>query len=354
MAHAHVLEQRPAQVHEEALHSRAVVLAELALDELAAVEALADVAPRPVARDVLDEHVVFAGLERLEPRDAVAVQLVDDALEVVRADPHGQRRAPVGGIAPVRDRAPAVVALDQVRAAADRLLERDLVERDVRAVRAHAPFAREHRDAARDQRQLAVLAAKLEAHGRRVDDHRARDVRVVRRVLRRRLRALQRVERILDVRRGDGFSVREARARIQMERDRQAVRRDGDVVREQAVRGGGLVGAARRQALEQQVDSGRRVAAHRERIELVERREPVRVREHERAALRRVGVHVVEMREARRILRLAVLRDRVDGVRRGRRDEGERDARRRPAREARERGARAGRPSRRGGARGLF
>lgn len=79
VAHAHVLEQRPPQIHEEALHARAVVLAELALDELAAVEALADIAPNPVARDVLDEHVVFARLERLEPRDAVAVQLVDDA-----------------------------------------------------------------------------------------------------------------------------------------------------------------------------------------------------------------------------------------------------------------------------------
>ncbi|MDN7858039.1 hypothetical protein [Burkholderia cepacia] len=64
------------------------MLAEFALDELAAVETLADVAARPVARDVLDEHIVFTCLERFEPRNAIAVQLVDDPFEVVGAHPH--------------------------------------------------------------------------------------------------------------------------------------------------------------------------------------------------------------------------------------------------------------------------
>ncbi|ESS39765.1 hypothetical protein P355_3479 [Burkholderia cenocepacia KC-01] len=315
LAHAHVAEQRPAQVHEEALHAGAVMLAEFALDELAAVETLADVAPRPVARDVLDEHVVFAGLERLEPRDAVAVQLVHDPLEVVGADPYRQVGAPVRGVAPVGDRAAVVVALDHVRAAADRLLERKLVERDARAVRAQSPLARKHGHAAGDQRQFAVRATELEAHGRRIDDHGLRDFREIRAELRRGLLALQRVERKLDVVGRDAIAVREAGARIQVERDRTAVRGDVDVVGQQPVGGRRFVGTAGREALEQHVDAGRGVAAHRERIELVERRQSARIREHERAALRRVGVHVVEMLEARRILRLAVLRDGVGRVR---------------------------------------
>ncbi|WP_175015988.1 hypothetical protein [Burkholderia lata] len=294
------------------------MLAKFALDELAAVETLADVAARPVTRDVLDEHVVFAGLERLEPRDAVAVQLVHDPREVVGAHPHRQVGAPVRRVAPVSDRPAVVVTLDQVRAAADRLLERELVERDARAVRAQPPLAREHRHAAGDQRQFAVRAAELEAHGSGIDDHGLLELREIRAELRRGLLALQRVERELDVVGGDAIAVREARARIQVERDRTAIRRDVDVVGKQSVRGRRLVRAAGREALEQHVDARRGVAAHRERVELVERRQPVRVREHERAALRRVGVDVVEMLEARRIFRLAVLRNGVGRVRSGR------------------------------------
>ena len=62
------------------------MLRKFALDQLAAVEVLADIAPHPIARDVFDQCVVLAGLERLEPRGAIRIQLVDDAIEIVHAD----------------------------------------------------------------------------------------------------------------------------------------------------------------------------------------------------------------------------------------------------------------------------
>ncbi|MEY1593756.1 hypothetical protein AB3K92_33635 [Burkholderia sp. Bmkn7] len=188
------------------------MLAEFALDELAAVETLADVAACPVARDVLDEHIVFARLERFEPRNAIAVQLVDDPFEVVGAHPHRQVGTPVRRVAPVSDRPAVVVALDQVRAAADRLLERELVERDARAVRAQSPLARKHRHAACDQRQFTIRAAELETHGGRINHHGLRDFREIRAELWRGQLALQCVERELDVVGRDRVAIGKARA----------------------------------------------------------------------------------------------------------------------------------------------
>ncbi len=321
LAHAHVLEQWPPHVEHEALHAGAVMLRKFALDQLAAIELLADVAPHPIARDIFDQCVVLARLERLEPRGAIRIQLVDDPIEVVHADPHRQRRAPIIRIAPVGNRATVLVLIDQIRPAGDRLLERQLVERDPAAVRLHPPLVREHRHAAHEQRQLAIALMKLEADRMRIDHHRARDLAKNRRELRRGLRAFQRVERKLDVVRGDRIAVRKARARIDVEGGRQAVRRDIDVVGEQAVGGRHFVAAADGQAFEHQIDARCGVTAQRERIEFIEAGEPARIGQHQRAALWRIRIDVVEVLEIRGIFRLAVLRDRIDRLGLGRREQ---------------------------------
>ena len=101
--------------------------------------------------------------------------------------------------------------------------------------------------------------------------------------------------------------------RVDVERGGQAVGRDADVVGEKTVRGRYLVETARCQALEHITEPGRRVAAQGERVEFVEAREPVRIRQNQRAAARRIRIDVVEVLEIGGIFRLAVLRDGVHG-----------------------------------------
>ncbi|MGF6471935.1 hypothetical protein QFZ89_007185 [Paraburkholderia youngii] len=267
--------------------------------------------PYPALCGVFDEHVVLARLERFELRDRVRIQLVVDAREVVRTHADRQRRTPVVRVALVADGSAVVVSVDQIIAACDRLLERELVERNARAVRPHAPLVRKHRNSAREQRHLACRDLEIEANREPVDHHRTRDLPEVHRELRQRLRTFQRVERELHVRCGDRIAVREARFRIDVEGCGQAVPGDVDVVGEQAVRARHFVGAAGRQAFEHQSQSRCGIASQRKRVEFIEARQPVRIREHERAVTGCVGVDVVEVFEIGGIFGLAVLRDRV-------------------------------------------
>ncbi len=299
---------------------------EFALDQLAAAELHTHVALRPVLGAILDHGVVLAGLEGLQARGLVLVELVLDVLEVVRAAPHIQVAAPVARVAAEGDAARAIVALDEVRPAADRLLEGDLVEgrvlaalRVVRLAAALAPLGREHRQVADDQRQLLVAALEVVADGALIHHRHLGHIRRHAAVGGARALAHQHVVRIFDVGGAHRVAVGEARERIEMERDGQLVGRHAHVVREQAVAAGGLVPAADQQALEdQRVEPRRGRALDRVRIELVEAGAAVRVAERERAADRRLRVQIGEMREARRVLQVAVFGIAVRGPRGGR------------------------------------
>ena len=73
------------------------------LHQLAAIELLADVDPRPFARGEHADVIELAGLERFGLRRVVLVDLVGHAVEVVHAAAHAEVARPVVGIALVGD-----------------------------------------------------------------------------------------------------------------------------------------------------------------------------------------------------------------------------------------------------------
>ena len=95
--------------------------------------------------------------------------------------------------------------------------------------------------------------------------------------------------------------------KITQERSRGVLEALGD----QAVGGVGLVGGAGEQAVVEQAEALRRLALEDEGVEAVEGLAGAGAAEAHGAALRRVGVHVVEVREAVGVLEVAEGRDAV-------------------------------------------
>ena len=100
----------------------------------------------------------------------------------------------------------------------------------------------------------------------------------------------------------------EARGRIQPERDREPVGRDFDVLGEQAIHGGRLIERAGEQRLEDEPVARRRRPLQREGVELVDVGDAQRRHQRDLAALGRVRIHPLEVREALRILDVDELR----------------------------------------------
>ena len=304
LAHPDVLEQRPPHVEDVRLHQLPEAGHEAALDDAAVVPLRALVQPQPRARAVLLEEVELARLEGLARDGVLRVVAVDDAIEVEVAAAHAEARDGVGPVVRVADEldpARHVDLADHVRPGGDRVLGDDL-----RELLPLAPLAAEDRQRAGDEQLVARALPQVEAHRPRVDDLHALDSREDRLVRRRRLLRAQRVEAVLDVRRRDRVAVREARLAPDAERDRREVGRDEHRLGEQCVHRRRLVGRQVRQALDHPDRHARgRVAAGRERVELVEAGAAVRVAQPQRGAARRVRIDVLEVREALRVLGVA-------------------------------------------------
>ena len=160
LAHAAVLEDVAPDVEGEALHAGRQLVRDLSLLDAAVLHRRDVVGGRPVARDVLLADVDLAGLEGLELHGDVAIVLVAHDLEIVAAAIHPEVLGPPVVDPAVGDGAADVEGIDLVGAAAERDLERHLLE-----VARRPPFGRQHRKLADDQRQLLVgVVAEGEQH----------------------------------------------------------------------------------------------------------------------------------------------------------------------------------------------
>ena len=308
LAHAHVLQEGPARVEHVALKAGGQLVLELALDQLAALELGAVHAPRPVAGRIKRHQVELAGLQRLQPRGVVAVDLDLHAVEVARAALDVQVARPVGRVAHIGDVLAEVDRADAVGPAADGRLHHHLVEGF-----ALPPVAAEHRQAAHRERQLAVGLAKAKAHGALVQHVRAGHIDQQRLVRRRDKGAHERVEAVFDVGGQHRRAVMKARLTPQPEAGRQAVGRHLHVLGQQAVGGALLVQRASEQCVEHQLRQiGGRVALDGEGVVLVEGGGARVAHQPDLAALGRIGVDVVEVGKARRVLQ--VTPQRIAGI----------------------------------------
>jgi hypothetical protein len=111
-----------------------------------------------------------------------------------------------------------------------------------------------------------------------------------------------------DVLGGDRRPIVKSRLGPQGERHRRAVGRHLDARRDEAVQGVGLIERAYHQRIENQLDAFDRDALEDERVQAIEGIDSV---QPERAALRGVGVDVVEVLEVGRILEIVEDRDAV-------------------------------------------
>ncbi len=261
----------------------------------------------PGAAAVDAEDVELAGLEGLARDRLVLVVAVDHAVPVEEAAPHRQVARPVVRVALELEPAARIGLGDRVGPAGDRVLADDLVEALGLCRRALSAHLRENTRSAADREQRVVAAlAQVEADRALVEHHRP-------------LHAGQRRAQAGDAYLPDSDSklyftssavtgsplVKRAFG-LQAEGDRRLVGRDAHRLGQQAVHRLRLVAAQHRQRLEHEdAHARRRIALDREGVELVEAGAPVGVAQVERAALGRVGVDVVEVREAGRVLRLA-------------------------------------------------
>ena len=258
------------------------VVREVVLDHQPACHRREIIGGRPVLRDVLAAQVDLAGLERLHRHGRVAEIFDAHAIEVVGALAGRPIRRPPVGPAHIGDAASEFEVGDTVRTGADRR-----IGQRPREVAAIEEVLRQHRQAAQDQRQLAVLVRlEVEHHAARALDH---DVLHVRHLdAEARPAVLQ--QRAIGPRHvlgGDRRAVGELRLRPQFERDPQLVGRQFDGLGDVTVAGRYLVGRRGEQALPQMADAGagagaagqghpgaghamRRGAAKDERIEAVD------------------------------------------------------------------------------------
>ena len=144
-AHPQILKRGTPQVHYEALHTGAIRMSEISLDDGTVIKFFALVSARPVLGTVLHHYIKFAGHEGFEPSHIIFVEAIKNTVEIVATLARRQRTAPVIRVALKHNRAPEVVALDQVRTTGNRRCQLYLVKRGT-----GGPFAREHRHAAND------------------------------------------------------------------------------------------------------------------------------------------------------------------------------------------------------------
>ena len=212
--------------------------------------------------------------------------------------------APVILDAFVRHRAPGLEAVERVGTAAERRFQCGSLELVVGEI-----GLREHRHLAQDLRELAVLAVlESELHAVLVALLDLGDVAVVDAVERPAFLA-QRVEGPEHVVRRDRRTIVEPRLRPQVIDHPGTVLRHLHGFRDEAIGRLRLVLGAHGESVEQQSGARRRHALEDERIERIEAGADREIAH--RAALGRTGIHILEMREVRRIFDVAVERERV-------------------------------------------
>ena len=307
LAHPHVLELGQAGVEHKALKVPRVAVLQLALDQAAAVKLLAGVGTRPFAGDEGLDVIELASLEGLELRGGVFVEPVDDAIKVVRAFAHVEVFAPVSWVAHVLHVFAKVDLANAVGPRAYGQVGHDLVQRLARA-----PAAREHRQAAHDQRQLGVGPHKVKADAA-ITQHRDRfDLAEIGSELRRGFFADQLVIRVFDVGGQHRLAVVKTRQGVEREGDRKFVRGQRNVLREQAVGGGRFFGVTGQQGLENQAgQAGRRRAFEGEGVVFVITGSACGRDHRNLPTLGRVGVDVSKVAKACGIADVAKLRIRV-------------------------------------------
>ena len=303
LAHAHILELLAAQVQKEALKARRQLVLERALDQLARRKAPPRQTPGPVTRAIDAHEIELAGLERLQSRRSILVNLDGDAVEIGQADTHRQRRAPVRRVAHIADVLAELDRTDLVGPAADRRVHHHLVKGLGLAIRAQPPIAAEHRQqGAHGQRQVTIGLFEAKAHRALIDHVTAGHLGKQRLVAGRDIFAQQRLVAVLHILSQYRLAVVKARLLAQFEGRRQAVGRHLHILGQQAIARSRFVEAGGQQSLEQHVcQIGRRRALDREGVVLVEGR-IAQIADHAQlAALGRLRVHIVKVLEVGRV-----------------------------------------------------
>ena len=136
---------------------------EFGLDQLTGIELAAIDAPGPVTGRKEAHQIKLAGLQRLQPRRVVLVDLHRDAVEVGRAFAHVQLACPIACITHVGDIPAKVHRADFVGATAYGRVHHHMVKG-----LAIAPTVAEDWQAAHGEWQLAVGLLEVVAHGARV------------------------------------------------------------------------------------------------------------------------------------------------------------------------------------------
>ena len=306
-----VLELVAPGIEEPALGARwRLVLDDVALDAPIA-ERRKIVARGPDAGgEFLAEKVALAG-EAFEGDVAIAVKLVAHDIEIVVPARDRQVGAPPVLDPLVFDVAAGLEAPDLVGAAAERHVERGLVERAARIV-----GTREYRQRCHEQRHVApTVGHEAHDHGGVIDSLSAGEV--AQHLLSNRVPLLlEDFQREGNIVGGERAAVVELDARPHQETAGEPIRRYLHGARSQPVQGIGLVRSCRHQACEGELHALRAVALEDEAVERIESVEvlverPARPDMGEHAALRRIRVDVIEMLEVRGIFEIAECRHAV-------------------------------------------
>ncbi len=306
--HARILEFRLAQIEHETLHRLGVLGRQFFLDDFAAFHGWEIVSGRPDLGCVLQPEVVAVGLESFERDACVEKVLVTDLVEIILPDVHRQVLAPIILDPLEPDECPGLHLYALVDPRSEWNLERARLDVALPSVLSGSgpPVLWQNRQLAHDLRQLAVsFLRKYERHfvfARLFD---LAHVLVVSDV--ERMGPFQRVHRPDHVRGGDLLAVVKASFRPQAVTRLRVVFRIPRRVGDQPVFGGWLVERGGEQGLVVGGDPGG-LAAVSIGIEAVERADRVKP---ELSALRRVWIDVIEVREVRRIFKLAEQRQPV-------------------------------------------
>ena len=305
-AHTHILQLRTAGIEEKALKARWQLVLEAALDQLTRVKTPACQAPGPVTRAVDAHQVELAGLQRLQPRRVVFVDLDADAIEVGHASAHRQIGTPVRRVAHIGDVLAKLHRANLVRPAANGHIHHHLIERLGLAIRTQPPVtAEDGQRRTHRQRQIAVGLFEAKAHRALIQHVATLHLGKQRLVARGDIFAQQRLVAVLHILRQHGLAIVKARLGPDLEGGRHAIGRHLHILGQQAVARGGLVQTGRKQGLEQhvrQIGGGR--ALDGEGVVLVEGG-IAQIADHAQlAALGGLRVHIIKVLEVGRITRL--------------------------------------------------
>ncbi len=294
LTHPHVLEQRPAQVKDKALHAGGVAVDDLFLDQSTFTDRRDVVGVGPVFRGNFQPVIELASLEGFQGDGVVAEIVGAHHIEVVETAIDRQVLAPVVLDPLVTDRTSGLDLADLVRPAAQRRFEIALGE-----VAVFPPVLGQHGQLTDDQRQLAIVVVlEGEQHPQWVFGDHLVDIAVVAAIQRCATfhQGLEAEHHVLGT---DRMAVMEACLRAQVVAHPAIVRGFLDLAGDQPVFGEGFVQALPRQGVVDQVGVVGRYAFADEGVEAVEAAEAGLA---EGPAFGRIRIDVIEVFEIRRVL----------------------------------------------------